>query len=57
MTGRRILLVEDDDSIRTIAVMALEELGGQLVLAFASGEDALERGGPFQPELLVLDVT
>jgi DNA-binding response OmpR family regulator len=57
MTGRRILLVEDDDSIRTVAVMALEELGGHQVLAFGSGEDALERGGPFQPELLVLDVS
>lgn len=57
MTGRRIVLVEDDDSIRTVAVMALEELGGHQVLAFASGEDAVERCGPFQPELLVLDVS
>jgi len=57
MTGRRILLVEDDDSVRTIAVMALEELGAHQVLAFASGEDAVERGIPFQPELLMLDVS
>ena len=57
MTGRRILLVEDDDSVRTIALMALEELGGHQVLAFATGEDALERGIPFQPELMVLDVS
>jgi CheY-like chemotaxis protein len=57
MSGRRILLVEDDDSIRTIAVMSLEELGGHQVLAFASGEDALARAAPFAPELLVLDVS
>lgn len=57
MSGRRILLVEDDDSIRTIAAMALEELGGHQVLAFASGEDAVQRGPAFQPELLVLDVS
>jgi DNA-binding response OmpR family regulator len=57
MTRRRIMLVEDDDSVRTIAAMALEELGGHQVLAFASGEDALERGIPFQPELVVLDVS
>jgi DNA-binding response OmpR family regulator len=57
MSGRRILLVEDDDSIRTIAVMSLEELGGHQVLAFASGEDALSRAAPFAPELLVLDVS
>lgn len=57
MTGRRILLVEDDDSIRTIATMSLQELGGHQVLAFASGEDALARAAPFAPELLMLDVS
>ena len=57
MTGRRILLVEDDDSIRTIATMSLQELGGHQVLAFASGEDALARAEPFAPELLMLDVS
>lgn len=57
MTGRRILLVEDDDSIRTIATMSLQELGGHQVLAFASGEEALARAAPFAPELLMLDVS
>jgi len=57
MSGRRILLVEDDDSIRTIATMSLEELGGHQVLAFGSGEDALARAAPFAPELLLLDVS
>lgn len=57
MSGRRILLVEDDDSIRTIAVMSLQELGGHQVLAFASGEEALARAVPFAPELLMLDVS
>ena len=57
MSGRRIVLVEDDDSIRTIAVMSLEELGGHQVLAFPSGEDALARAAPFAPELLLLDVS
>lgn len=57
MSGRRILLVEDDDGIRTIAVMSLQELGGHQVLAFASGEEALARAVPFGPELLMLDVS
>lgn len=57
MSGRRILLVEDDDGIRTIAAMSLGELGGHQVLACASGEDAIARAAPFAPELLMLDVS
>ncbi len=57
MTGRRILLVEDDDGIRAIALLSLEQLGGHQVLAFGSGEEALARAVPFAPELLVLDVS
>ena len=37
----RLLLVEDDESIRTIAHMSLERIGGWSVAEAASGEDAL----------------
>jgi DNA-binding response OmpR family regulator len=57
MSGRRILLVEDDEGIRTIATLSLEQLGGHQVLAFGSGEEAVARAAPFAPELLVLDVS
>lgn len=53
----RILLVEDDDSIRQIAVMSLQLVGGHEVLAVASGAEALERAPAYAPQLLVLDVS
>lgn len=57
MSGRRIVLVEDDDSIRLIAQLSLETLGGHQVLALASGEEAVARAAGFRPDLLVLDVS
>jgi two-component system, OmpR family, response regulator len=39
--SRRLLLVEDDDAIRTIAQMSLERVGAWTVISAASGEDAL----------------
>jgi CheY-like chemotaxis protein len=53
---QRILFVEDDPDIQTIARMSLEAVGGFRVLACASGSEALERVGPFSPDLILLDV-
>ena len=55
MPAARIVLVEDDDSIRLVAQMSLETLGGHEVRAFASGQEALEAAAGFQPDLLLLD--
>jgi two-component system, OmpR family, response regulator len=52
----RILYVDDDDDIRTVAVFALEVIGGFEVAACASGKEALERAADFSPQLLLLDV-
>lgn len=41
-SGERILLVEDDREIREFAVMALEELGYEIVIA-GDGKEAVER--------------
>ena len=46
---RRILFVEDDPDIRTVATMALEAVGGFSVLACDSGTQAVERGPPSTP--------
>jgi two-component system, OmpR family, response regulator len=53
---QRVLFVEDDADIRTIAVLALETLGGFTLAACASGAEALERAQQFAPQLLLLDV-
>jgi two-component system OmpR family response regulator len=53
---RRILFVEDDPDIQTVAKMALEALGGFTVLACSSGAEALAEVDGFSPDLVLLDV-
>jgi two-component system OmpR family response regulator len=53
---KKMMLVEDDADIRTVAVMALEMVGGLEVRAASSGAEALEIAGSYAPQLIVLDV-
>jgi len=53
---KKVMLVEDDDDIRTVAGMALEMVGGLTVRACGSGEEALAAVAEFAPQLIVLDV-
>lgn len=53
---KRVLFVEDDPDIQTVARMALEVVGGFTVLGCGSGEEALERVEAFAPDLILLDV-
>ena len=55
-TLQRVLYVEDDTDIRTIALMALETVGALQVRACASGAEAIEAAPGFGPDLLLLDV-
>ena len=55
-TLHRILYVEDDVDIRTVAKLALEAVGGFTVEVAASGDEALIRVREFAPDLLLLDV-
>jgi CheY-like chemotaxis protein len=55
-TLQRVLYVEDDTDIRTIALMALETVGALQVRACASGAEAIEAAAGFGPDLLLLDV-
>ncbi|MDJ0388481.1 response regulator [Roseomonas sp. E05] len=52
----RILYVEDDSDIRTVASFALKAVGGFTVEACASGQEALARAEGFAPQLILLDV-
>ena len=53
---RRILYVEDEADIRTVARMALEAVGGFEVIACASGDEALRLAPTARADLLLLDV-
>lgn len=52
----RILLVEDEPDIRTVAQLSLTALGGFTVECCASGAEALARIPDFRPDMVLLDV-
>ncbi len=53
---KRILYVEDESDIRTIAVTVLEAVGGFAVIACASGREAVEAAPGANADLILLDV-
>jgi CheY-like chemotaxis protein len=52
----RILLVEDEADIRTVATLALQAVGGFTVVSVSSGHEALATAPTFAPDLILLDV-
>lgn len=56
MPLRRILLVDDQRVMRSIAELSLGKLGGFILRICASGEEALETAVEFAPDLLMLDM-
>lgn len=52
----KILFVEDEEDIRTIAQIALEDIGKFQVSYCASGPEALQKVDQFKPDLIVLDM-
>lgn len=56
MNLQRILYVEDEPDIQTVAKLALEMIGGYRVMICGSGQEALDKAGDFAPDLILLDV-
>lgn len=52
----KILYVEDEADIRTVAQLALEAVAGFTLLPCAGGEEAVRNGPAFVPDLILLDV-
>jgi CheY-like chemotaxis protein len=53
---KRILYVEDEDNIRTIAITVLEAVGGFSVIPCSSGKEALQQAPSANADLILLDV-
>ena len=51
-----VLVVDDDDSIREIAQLSLELVGGWRTLLADGGEAALEQARTHRPDVILLDV-
>ncbi len=52
----KILYVEDDLDIQTVAKMAMEMVGGFVLEVCGDGYEALHKAEAFQPDLLLLDM-
>ena len=52
----RILYVEDEPDIRSVAQIALENIGGFTLNICSSGQEAILNAPLFKPDLLLLDV-
>lgn len=55
-TLKKILYVEDEPDIRSIAQVALEDIGQFNVKFCTNGQEALEQAEDFSPDLILLDV-
>ncbi len=56
MTGKRILLVDDEDDIREVAQLSLETIAGWEVLSVRSGREALAHTQSGEFDVILLDV-
>lgn len=56
MQVRTVLLIDDEDDIRTIGRLALESVGGYRTLEAASGAEGLEMARRESPDVVLLDV-
>ncbi len=56
MTIRKVLLVDDEDDIRTIGQLSLSRVGGWQTVLAASGTEAVAKAAAEQPDLILLDV-
>lgn len=56
MALERVMHVEDDESIRAVAEIALTDVAGFTLLSCDSGQSALAQAEGFAPQLILLDV-
>jgi CheY-like chemotaxis protein len=56
MTPRRVLIVDDEESIREIAQLSMEAVGGHQVTTASSGREALRIATAEAPDAILLDV-
>jgi CheY-like chemotaxis protein len=56
VTISKILIVDDDEDIRSVSEVVARRVGQWEVVLAASGEEALERASAEQPDVILLDV-
>jgi CheY-like chemotaxis protein len=56
MTIRKVLLVDDEDDIRTVGNLSLSRVGGWETVLASSGAEAVKKAAAERPDLILLDV-
>ena len=56
MMSRRVLIVDDDESLREIAALSMGAVGGHNVVTASSGAEALASAASEPPDVILLDV-
>ncbi len=56
MANKRILVIDDDEDIQDVALVALEVVGGWEVVTASSGNEGIRLAATEQPDAILLDV-
>ena len=56
MNNKKILVIDDDEDIQDVALVALEVVGGWQVITADSGNEGLRLAATEQPDAILLDV-
>jgi CheY-like chemotaxis protein len=56
VTGKQILVIDDEDDIRKLTQTCLEIMGGWQVLTACSGREGLAKAEAEQPDAILLDI-
>jgi CheY-like chemotaxis protein len=56
VTSRRVLVVDDEESIREIAALSMQAVGGYQVSTASSGAEAVRLALAAPPDVILLDV-
>jgi|SRR5579875_953647 len=56
MTKRRILIIDDEEDIRTVAALTLETVAGWEVMTATNGREGIDRARQENPDAILLDV-
>jgi two-component system, cell cycle response regulator DivK len=56
MSARKVLVVDDNDNVRSFLVLLLEQSGGYETLEAATGEEAVEKAISWRPDVILMDI-
>lgn len=56
MMGRRVLIIDDEETIQTVVAFGIRMAAGWEVVAASSGSEGIQTAQSIQPDVILLDV-